>query len=371
MRKYFRGRGKESGVMVISTALTLTALIGLAALAIDISNLMIARNELQNAADAAALAAAPCLYPRAACGNSTATAPDWTTAKQKANSFVSLNKIQGVTMQVGAVGGGYWDITVPPSSQPQPLPTTATANDLPAVQVSISKTNGNANGAIATYLAGVWGISSMNASATATAVVSRPSGVGSGGLFPITMSACMFNNYWNSTTNSPDLATSTTPLSGQTLSQTIGQPYMFQITSSYHAGPCEAGQWTTFGNASNNVPTVENLISNGNASEVDIGSSPGTYIEPGTKAVLYSDVNDCSAAGNHACEWVTVPVVNSLSAKTFQPIQGFACLHILGADQGAKTITVQMSNNADKCQTENASGVGPSYGAITPARLVQ
>ena len=44
------------------TGLLLFGLIGFIALAIDIGNLLVARNELQNAADAAALAGAQVLY---------------------------------------------------------------------------------------------------------------------------------------------------------------------------------------------------------------------------------------------------------------------------------------------------------------------
>jgi uncharacterized membrane protein len=63
---------KQKGAVAIKVAVMLVMLLSLAALAIDIGNLMVARNELQNAADAAALAAEPCIYPRAECGNATA-----------------------------------------------------------------------------------------------------------------------------------------------------------------------------------------------------------------------------------------------------------------------------------------------------------
>lgn len=52
----------QRGVTLIIVTIALVALIGFAALAIDISNLYVARNELQNAADAGALAGAANLY---------------------------------------------------------------------------------------------------------------------------------------------------------------------------------------------------------------------------------------------------------------------------------------------------------------------
>lgn len=52
----------ESGAIVILTAIMLTMLLGFAALSIDTGHLMVAKNELQNAADAGALAGAGELY---------------------------------------------------------------------------------------------------------------------------------------------------------------------------------------------------------------------------------------------------------------------------------------------------------------------
>ena len=57
----FTSLGKQKGAMLITASLWLILLIGLAALAFDVGHLMIVRNELQNAADAAALAGANCL----------------------------------------------------------------------------------------------------------------------------------------------------------------------------------------------------------------------------------------------------------------------------------------------------------------------
>lgn len=52
----------ESGVIAIVTAICITMLLGFAALSLDTSHLVITHNELQNAADAAALAGARALY---------------------------------------------------------------------------------------------------------------------------------------------------------------------------------------------------------------------------------------------------------------------------------------------------------------------
>jgi Flp pilus assembly protein TadG len=367
------GRAKQRGAVAVMTAVSLVLLLGLAALAIDIGNLLVSRNELQNAADAAALAGAPCLYQRAPCANTSAPEPDWTTATQRASSFATAtpsNQVQGLPIQVSRVETGYWDITGAAGAL-QKVPYTPGANDLPAIQVTITKSANNANGGIPVYLASLLGVTSLTADATAIAAVSRPGYVGPHGLFPIAMSKCLYDNYWNAATHSPKLATSSAPINGQTVSQTPNTAYVFQISSSYEANGCEAGQWTTFTRMQNDVPFVRGLISGQNTDSLAIGSQPGTYIQPGLKNTLYNSVDSCSFNGDRSCEYETVPVVNSLGSG-YQAVVAFACVRILRAENGSKPyILVQMSNEPDKCQTVSSGGAGPDYGAITPPRLVR
>ncbi|MCK9275464.1 MAG: pilus assembly protein TadG-related protein [Syntrophales bacterium] len=60
--KVFSKPSGQNGIAVIMVALTLFLMIGFAALAVDVSYLFVAKNELQNAADAGALAGARVLY---------------------------------------------------------------------------------------------------------------------------------------------------------------------------------------------------------------------------------------------------------------------------------------------------------------------
>jgi Flp pilus assembly protein TadG len=367
-------KDKQRGSVAVVTAVSLVSLLGFAALAIDIGNLLVSRNELQNAADAAALAGAPCLFQRAQCGNTTAKEPDWTTATQKAVSFATAttsNAVQGSAIKVAQTGSGYWNITGAPGTL-QGVPFTPGANDLPAISVTITKSAANANGSIPVFLASILGVTSLSASAAATAAVSRPGYVGPGGLFPIAISKCLYDNYWDSSTNSPKLATSTAPISGQTVNQTPNSPYVFQVSSAYQANGCEAGQWTTLTSQQNDVPFVRGLIAGQNTDTLGIGSQPGAYIQPGEKNTLFDAVESCSADGDHSCEYKTVPVVSNVSGSGYKPVVAFACVRILKATNGSNPyVLVQMSNQPDKCQAVNAGGVGPNYGAITPPRLVQ
>ena len=167
----------------------------------------------------------------------------------------------------------------------------------------------------------------------------------------------MYDNFWDSNTGRPKTATTAHP-PGFDLPQTVGQPYVFKITSSYHTGPCEAGQWTSLDIDSNNVPTIRNIITNGNQGKISIGDS--IWIQPGTKTTLYSSVNNCSASGDKSCEYVMAPVVARIDTHAYNPVLAFACLHIILAKGASeKYIQVEMSANADHCQAANLGGVAP------------
>ncbi len=358
---------KQEGVIAIIAATLLPVLIGFTALALDIAYAMMVRNQLQNAADATALAAAGCLRARADCGNLNASIPDWSSASTEAQVFAANNVVENSAISTVTVEYGYWDASAASPSL-RTLPYTPTSNDAPAVRVTVNRTSGVNGGEVPTFFARIWGVNSRPMSASAVAVIASPGVAGKGSLFPVALSKCLYDTFWDAATNKPKVATSVNP-AGFDLPQTVGQPYVFKVTSSYHADECESGQWTSLEIDSNNVPTIRDLITDGNNLSIVVGDD--VWVQPGTKTALYSDVNDCSYAGNKSCEYVIVPVVADLN-KGDQPVVAFGCMRILSAAGGSdKSIVVQLSANADKCQAANSSGVGPSYGVFLPGRLVK
>ncbi|WP_181885668.1 TadG family pilus assembly protein [Trinickia dinghuensis] len=369
---------------MVLVALWLPILLAFAAIAIDVGHLIVVRNELQNAADAAALAGVGCVYQRSQCGNLTATAPDWNTASTEATTAISLNKSDGATLTTATVDYGYWNLTGTPSGL-QPLPYTPGTNDLPAVQVTVSRSSGKNNGPVSLFFGGFIGLASVPISAQAVAVVSRPSSLGPGGLFPIALNQCMYSAmqaFWNSSTDQPKLATSTSPLNmggDQTLPQTVGKPYEFQINSSYHdqsGTGCNTGQWTSLANGGQvGASTIRSYINKSAPSPAaSIGSQ--IFIENGTVSSNLQAVDACSALdGNQSCAYEIFPVINEQPINTgaSTAIVAFACLKVDSANwQGSsKYVVVELAANPDMCQGMGASGIGPAYGALTPPRLVQ
>ena len=363
-----RSQVPQRGSVTILVAFALVMLLGFAGLAIDVAYLFVVRNELQTAADAAALSAAAYLLPGP-------PIPNCDLAKQKAATAVALNKSSNVTLASGTYTCGYWNVTGSPSGI-QALPMAAGANDMPAIQVQIDRKTGFNGGEVGLFFLKALGIKTAPVGAKATAVVSRPSTVGSGALLPFALAQCMYSNgtFWN-----PGNPNAVPPVpAGPAIDPATKLPYVLKLGSAYHystcnAGAAEAGQWTSFALDQNSSTAIKNLITNGNPSPLSIGDN--TWIEPGTKTDLYPFINACSAAGDKTCEYVNLPVVTMLFDSKGQPIKGqipvvgFACFHIdLAVGGSGKYIQGYMSSN---CKTPNSGGSGPNYGTVTPAKLVQ
>lgn len=339
----------EKGAVSLLVALTIPVLLGVAALAVDMAHVWLVRNELQNDADAAALAGARYLYE-----DGTASL-DWATAAQRAQQAIALNRADGHPLRDGQIQVGYWNLTQTPASL-QSLPVVPTVNDVPAVQVTLSKSNGQNQGPVTTFFARFLGVLSKPVQVTAVAGPTSPGSIFPGGLFPLAISGCMYQNYWNS---------GVSPAAPQ-LDPKTGQAWIFKIGSTYHYGACESGGWTSLETKTSSENFLKDLISEGNDIAMSIGDA--AWMPTGSMSDLYKKVSQCSADGNKQCEYVVVSVMDQVRAGNASVITGFACLHILDAEGGSKKyISAQMSN---RCEPTFTGGVGPNFGVISPPSLL-
>jgi hypothetical protein len=329
-RLFDKSRDQEGTVLLIAVG-SIVLLLGFAALALDIGHLLVVRNELQNAADAAALSGASYLYPQTP--PSSPAPPEWDMATTQATSAIGLNKSDGVMLANGTVQTGYWDIASPPS---EPLYTlkdtgiTPGATDCPAVQVTVTKNTQN-------FFAPLIGIRTSSVGVKATAVMASPGTAHSGSLLPVAI---------------------TREVAEQKSSFTCPSP-LFRIGSSYHYPSVEAGQWTSFFLDRNDVPTIRDLIDNGNPDPVSIGDY--IWIEPGTKTTLYSSIPIGAD--------VLLPVVENIVTHAEVPVIGFICFHITDSVGKNKKYIEGCFN--DTCYAGMTSGIGPNFGPKAPPRLVQ
>jgi Flp pilus assembly protein TadG len=180
--------------------MALITLLGFAALAIDVGYMMVTRNELQNVADSAALAATrklAVLYQDPAYIALT-TAKKESYADEHRSEIVSYAKEVAITGAAFKVAGqcltlgdadftlGHWD--------PAAGTFTQTSKSPNAVRASAQR-NSAKNGAVGTFLAGVVGVGSYNAGAMATAALTGLPKVPEGGLpIPVGISKAWFGD---------------------------------------------------------------------------------------------------------------------------------------------------------------------------------
>ena len=158
-----RNRNDERGVTILLVAVCLAALLAMAALAIDVVTLYVARTEAQRTADAAALAGARMMASPGFTSQSASPAtadvcqnggPSLAAANAVAGAVATQNQVAGQNVSAGNVA-----ITC----------NTATAGN-PQITVSVQRTN------IPTFFARIWGRTASSVSAASTAEAYNPSG---------------------------------------------------------------------------------------------------------------------------------------------------------------------------------------------------
>ena len=193
----------QQGVTAILFGIVLTVLISILALGVDIGYIMTSKNQLQNIADAAALAAARQLgadYQTMTYDEQQSYICDPDPLISTAQEVAQKNGA-AVTIAEGDVKIGQWDGTTKTFTQTSAQPD--------AVKVKASRTGANA---VTTFFAKVFGISAVDVSADAVAALTGKSTTDPGELgLPVGISRYFFlpGNYCNdwivfSPSNDPD-----------------------------------------------------------------------------------------------------------------------------------------------------------------------
>lgn len=351
-----RHRGQR-GVVSILFALLLPLLLGFGAFAIDFPNFLVVRNQMQTAADAAALAGARYL--------GEGGTPNWSGAIAQAQTVLGSNLVAGQSITQADIQVGYWD-TSNTHLGLQALPMNPSPTDIPAIQVSISRSSAQNNGEVKTVFANFFGMASLPISVRSVSARAGASTIGSNVLFPLAIPKCMYDTYWDSSTSPP----------GPKTDPSTKKVYVFQMGSNTYAG-CNingtkfpAGAWAAASSGDTSSSKLLGLITTRIGQSLSIGDQ--IFVNSGNYGQsLYSAVNNCSAAAapaNQTCRYVDVAIFNDTTTTGYNKITGFACIEILSASGGSsKYIVASMST---KCTTAPSSGIGPSYGVTTPPKLL-
>ena len=348
----------QKGAVALAVAAWLPVLMGVAALAVDVSHVHVVRGEMQNDADAAALAGANALLDPAT------HSLDWQAATRRAQSVVRLNSAAGHTLSDAEVSTGFWNFRDEGAGLRAP-PLSLTAWDVPAVSVTLRKQEGENDGPIGTFFARLWRMLGVQQQVTAVAVLSSPGQKVSP--FPIALPQCLYDRYWDSSVYPPR------PKSGS------GFDTEFDIRFGSPLGDCGEWRWSSLLTKDNDVPVMLRLIANAladaggkteEAQRLAIGQD--IWIQPqAVQTPVINAVKNCSVrSGNGQCGHVLMPVIQQAHPSTYQKISGFACLQILDAvTNGANSsIRVKLSN---RCEAPLGGGAGPNYGVVTPSSLVR
>lgn len=336
------GRDQRGGIMLLAAPLTL-CLLALTALAVDVARIMVARNELQNAADAAALAGAARL--------GSYIAPDWNAAEDAAADAITMNRAAGALLQTGVIDLGFWPIEgggpMRPHDEGSPAPVLG---ENPAVQVTVSLDEGVNGGALDLLFAPVFQRYLASIQASAVAVIATPGFAGEGSLFPMVLNKCMFDQYWAN--GAP-----------------INTNQVVRIGSAYHYPNCSAGQWSSLDLFSQSAKVTKTLLSTGNTIELTLEDE--VFIQSGTETSIYKVVQDLIDAKGGSWD-VLIPVVDKadLSKSGSVPIVAFAPFRLTASVGGSdKYVEGRFIANFKAPGTSGGTGGGAFFGATTPAIL--
>lgn len=169
----------QRGVAAINGAFMAVTMAIMAGVAIDVGHALLTQNELQNAADAVALSGGTKMgevyltMPEADQGDMNRNLTDGEQAQivsmgETAAAANSASNVASLALEASGVQFGTWDF-----SSKTFTPTVARPN---AVRATVSRAAGTQNGPIATFFAGVLGVSAMDVHATAIAALGTAGG---------------------------------------------------------------------------------------------------------------------------------------------------------------------------------------------------
>lgn len=345
LRKLFH---EDSGVTAALVAVSLTATVGLSAAAIDMGVVYSARSELQNAADAAALAAATTMFSVDSKHNATTQT---STALSTADQYSRANKALGVALPLkNPVGNdftiGFWDTDLGDFDPNRTGLGLTNPDDINAVRVRVRRDE-QANTPVQTYFANIVGVPQVALSAVSTAFRGYASSSPTGG---VTLPIAVLDTA---------ITSSGSPNCGEYLT--------------FHSQNEQNAEWTTFFTWPSNDNTVDHYVCGCLPTpELEVGDT--IYVTNGNLSTgTWNDLRDRYNSNKDANgTWaVTLPVVSAGGSSTSVTVAGFTTF-VITEVRGSpyKDLTGYL-----QCQTVlpgSTTGDGGNYGTrAATAKLIR
>lgn len=313
---------RERGSILPLVAAGMTAILGVTALSLDVGNVLVAKGQLKNAADAAAVVGASSL---ANPGTGSGALPNLTLAETNAKAaLVNLkNQSNGVdAVEATLVQSGGWDVSNPQLGLQS---WVAGGAMIPAVKVVLEK-KANLNQVVGSLFASVLGIQSFSPSVTVVAIGDYgPATANANQLFPMAIPQCIYDQLWDPLTQRPKTD------NGSTITVRVHSTYGRVTANGSDLPGCLAlNIWTPLTpNSVNSANEIADLISAANRSTAgSLTGSPSlsvggdvTFLANGAKTNLYSKIQVPLGA--------FLPVVSgAISGGLTSTVVAFACVII-------------------------------------------
>ena len=165
---------RTEGSVAVITAIGIVAFFGMVSLAIDMGHLYTTRNELQNVADAAALAATGNLihdYGAGAVRDAAAAQQAALTVAQRQSQLSGQTAVGDADRNDLSIIFGAWDIYKgnPATAWTEIGPTCSSDSNANAVKISIRRASGTVYGPVSNFLGGILGFNTSEVGAKAIA----------------------------------------------------------------------------------------------------------------------------------------------------------------------------------------------------------
>jgi Flp pilus assembly protein TadG len=337
----------RSGSVAVISAIAIVMLVSFAALALDTGHVVSVKSELQKAADAGALAGARALaLPKGI------TDWNWANGKAVAVSAVQKNFADNCDLSdftAANVQAGYWDLSWTPGNAPanllgydNPAAFVPASGQVAAVKVTVQKIkDGSGSSApVATSFASVMGITSLQAKASAVAMISPPTTIDYKDAWPFALPYSWVNDHWND-----------------------NPPLSFAVAAEQHVD--SGGQWTPLKEQISGADFINSiLLQTTPADSISVGDN--IWIQTGERASVYNTVlNNCIGQTRY------IPVVmDDFPTGDFTKVLAYVPFEVTDAIGSGNNPTV-IGHFSPGWISPRAKGAGgKNFGDLTPPKLV-